>query len=176
MFDDLRRKIAHYNIRHKYLKNSTTPIQFNKIVSNSNTIFIILPNNKQELDYSLDIIDYLVMNDKQVTLFVLFENRDAIAKYVNATILTFNSISVTKFFLPNKSLIQKLKTLKFDVVLDLERNENTFISAIANIVQSNVRIGFKKNRSESYYNLLVQNLDQNIGSNYDNMFNTIKML
>jgi ADP-heptose:LPS heptosyltransferase len=116
------------------------------------------------------------MKDKQITFFVPFENRNAITKYNNATIVTYHSTSITKLFMPNKTLIQKLNSMEFELVIDLERNENTFMSAVANIVKSKVRIGFKKNRSENYYNLLIQNSDQNIESNYMNLLTSIKML
>jgi hypothetical protein len=176
MFDELKRKIAHYIIRHKFLKKSNEQIHFSKVISNSKTVFIILPADQKDLYYSLNIVDYLVMKDKQITFFVPFENRNAITKYDNATILTYHSTSITKIFMPNKTLIQKLNSMEFDLVIDLERNENTFISAVANIIKSKVRIGFKKNRSENYYNLLIQNSDQNIESNYMNLLTSIKML
>ncbi|MCX7874729.1 MAG: hypothetical protein N2321_01035, partial [Melioribacteraceae bacterium] len=70
---------------------------------------------------------------------------------------------------------KKLSQLNFDVVIDFNRVEDVFTSAISNIVGSKIKIGFKKNNSEKYYNFLIENKSNDIKMNYLNLLNTLKM-
>ncbi|MEW6654838.1 MAG: hypothetical protein AB1394_15400, partial [Bacteroidota bacterium] len=82
---------------------------------------------------------------------------------------------ISRFFLPDKMLIARLKEKYYDLVIDLNRQEDTFFSCVANVVKSKVRIGFRKNRSEDYYNLLFESRLNENSSAYKRLLEHLSM-
>lgn len=176
MFEKLKRKIAHFILSRKYLNRNNEAIYFNNILSTSNNFFVILPSEDNDKNNSLDLIKYLLIHKKNVTIF---SNQQLFNKFVSnkdkIDFITFSTNNITKLNLPSKDLINKLKIKNFDVVIDLNRKENTFFSAIANVVKSKVRISFQKDLSDPYYNFLFQNKNGDSELAYRNFLEVIRM-
>lgn len=175
MLEKLRIKLAHRIARKKFLKPINTPINFNQEIKISKNYFLILPQTEEEIFYSLIIADYLLTKDKNIAFFLPYQFRHTVGKYENATVISFHEQSKTKLFLPNKNFRNKLSEMHFDIVIDFNRDEDIFMSSLANIVNSIIRIGFKKNNSELYYNLLVENTSNDPKTCFNNLLNAIKM-
>ena len=80
----------------------------------------------------------------------------------------------TKIGLPNKELIGKIKKHTFDLVLDLNIEDDVFASAIANIPLSDFRIGFIKENADYFYNFQIPN-EINREKSYKNLLNSLRM-
>lgn len=80
----------------------------------------------------------------------------------------------TKIGLPNKELVSKVKKHTFDLVLDLNRDNDIFSSAMGNIPLSGFRIGFVKKNADYFYNFQIPN-EINPEKSYRNLLNSLRM-
>lgn len=175
MIENLKRRIAHIILSKKYLKNNNEQIFFNKIVSNARDFFIIVPSDDKELNNSLDLIKYFLIHKKNITIFLPEHMYNSFPAKEKFHFITYRLDDITRLNLPKKNLVNRLKENTFDVVIDFNRNENTFFSAVANIVNSKVRIGFRKILSDSYYNLLFNDNQSESEVAYRNFLNFLRM-
>jgi ADP-heptose:LPS heptosyltransferase len=134
-----------------------------------------MPANESDFRNSFTVLDFLDSQNKTLTIFTN-DFRVALlpVKFRNKS-FSFSLIEISKLKLPTHDLIAKLKKLRFDAVLDLNREENLFSSFVSNIVDSKIRIGMEKKKSVNYYNLIFS--DNNFESNifYSNLLNCLKM-
>ncbi|MDQ7818274.1 MAG: hypothetical protein RDU14_14705 [Melioribacteraceae bacterium] len=155
MFDKIKLKIAHFVINKKYVKRMDEPISYNKIVSNSINFFIVMPKDDNDFYHSLEVIRYFQLHHKIITLFLSEHKYNLVPEKEKYRYISYHNEMVNRFNLPNKSLVQRLNRKEFEIVIDLNKNEDVFFSAVSNIVQSKLKIGFNKERSENYYNLQI---------------------
>lgn len=175
MFAELKKKIAHYIIKAKYVKKTEMPLNFNKAISNSNTFFVILPFEEKDFYSSFDILKYLLIHKKEVTLFIPDFRYSALPDKEKFRSISFHIKQITRLNLPNNNLATRLKSNVFDVVLDLNRNENTFFSAVASHVNSKIRVGFKKPNSDLYYNMIIDRPEKEPEEAYFGLLSYLKM-
>jgi hypothetical protein len=175
MFEEIKKKCAHFYIKRKISKKHNEAISFNKVVADSREVFIVMPTSDNDFPNSLEILRYLQIHKKVITLFLPEFRYNQIPDKERYKFISFHPDQITKFFLPNKKLRNKIEGKTFDIVLDLNRFEDTFHSAISNFVTSKVRLGFRKNRSEGYYNLLFDSKQTESGAAYFNLLNYLRM-
>lgn len=175
MLEKIRKKIGRFILKKKFLKQSLQPINFKEIFNDSKTFLLVLPQDGNDIYDANIIFDYLLTKNKNLTFVVLNKFKETLSKYENSTIIAYNETSKTKFYLPNKNFLNILSKMNYDVVINLNRNEDIFSSAISNVVNSKVRLGFKKENSEHYYNFLVENNSTDGKSNFNNLLNILKM-
>ncbi len=175
MFENLKVKLARLIIRRKYLKKNIEPIVFNNIISQSVYFLVILPGSEKEFIHSFELIRFLIIHRKSVTLFLPEHKYNLIPEKERYKFIVFNPLQKTKLNLPDPSLIESLQNKTFDVVIDLNRQENIFFSAVANIVKSRLRICFNKEYSGAYYNFLFADSQENPEVAYRNMLNFLQM-
>jgi len=73
-------------------------------------------------------------------------------------------------------LEEKLSSLFFNAVLDLNRKDNLFYSYISNIANAPIRVGFQKNDSDKFYNLqIMNNIIYTPEVSYKNFLNCLRM-
>ena len=82
---------------------------------------------------------------------------------------------ITKFGLPTKSYIDKLNEYKFDVLIDLERDDNLFLTAVTSLINAKYKVGFKKAEVDNLYNFQLINTKINSEISYRNLLNSLKM-
>jgi hypothetical protein len=155
MFDGLRRKLAHFIIRKKYLRKNIHGISFNHVISSSNDLFFIMPKDDKDFFHSLEILKYYQIHKKIITLFLPEYKYNLVPEKEKFKFISYHPDLITKLNLPNKNLANRLRGKVFDVVVDLNRCEDVFFSAISNVVGSKVRISFEKAFSGEYYNIQI---------------------
>jgi hypothetical protein len=112
---------------------------------------------------------------KNVALFSQEHKYNLIPEREKYSFLSYRAEEVTRFFLPGGGLTDRLRGREFDVVIDLNRQEDLFHSAIANIVKTKLRIGFSKEMAERYYNFVVVNSTGDAGSTYKRLKEILEM-
>lgn len=175
MLEEFKRKCAHFYIKRNLLKKEIPSISFNKIVSTSQEVFIIMPENDADFSNCFDILRYFQIHKKNITLFVSESRYNSIPEKEKFSFVSFHLDQITWFFLPNSNLKHRIAGKSFDLVIDLNRKEDTFFSAISNFVTSKVRLGFSKNRSEGYYNLVFNCKQDESSAAYFHLLNYIRM-
>ncbi len=175
MFEELKRKYAHFIIRRKYLKKNEHSISYIRVLSDASDFFIIMPKAEIDFIHALDIIRYYQIHKKIITLFLPKHKYNLIPDKGKYKFIPYDLLQINQINLPNSELKLRLKPKEFDVVMDLNRSEEVFFSAVANIVKSKVRVSFKKENSENYYNLLINDKQTNSEAAYRNFMNYLKM-
>lgn len=175
MFENLKLKLARIIVSRKYLKKNLEPIVFNNIISGAQDFFIIMPESDTDFYHSLDLLKYLFIHRKSITLFLPEHKYSLIPEKEKYKFIAFGPLQKSKLFLPVPELSDKLKSKTFDVVIDLNRQENIFFSAAANIVESKLRISFTKENSEAYYNFQFADSRNNPEVAYRNLLNFLQL-
>ena len=161
-------------LKKKLKKKTVEQSNFNNFIKNSNNILLILPDDKANWDFLIQIFDFLLKSEKQLFLFLPENQFSSMPMKQKVQSLTYNDNDVSRLNLPRRSLSRKLKYHSFDVIIDLNIEENLFYSAVANLVKSNFRIGFKKNDSDLYYNFQIP-YEINNEISYRNLLNSLTM-
>lgn len=170
-----KEKLALFAARKKYFSRDDSQVNFTSIISKAETYLIVLPDNAEDTLSASDIPKYFSVHKKKVTLVGHEKILPIALESSKYGTISFNDDSATKFGLPNKELIGNIKSKKYDVVLDLNRSQNLFISVLAGSSDSLVKIGFKKEKSDEFYNLQVANNQNNAEISYRNFLNSIQM-
>ncbi len=155
MFESLKKKYAHFVIRKKYLNKDVKQINYNSILSEATDFFFIMPKEDNDFYHSLDILRYFLIHKKIITLFLPEHKYNLIPEKEKYKFISYMPEQINRFFLPTLTLREGLQSREFDAVIDLNRAEDIFFSAIANTVRSKVRIAFSRHTLSNYYNLLI---------------------
>jgi len=155
MFENTKHKTAEFIVRKKYLRKQTFNINFKNFISSSSDILIILPDPIEDFENSIEVVRYLSIHKKNVSVFLSESRKKNIPKIPNVKKLFFNEKEISKLGLPKNRLTEKLKKDTYDIVIDLNLGDDLFSSAIANIPLSSYRVGFKKKDSDIYYNFQI---------------------
>ena len=175
MLKTIKQKIARYVVNKKIKHIEIRRQSFTDLLKNSMRFFILMPDNEVHFHNASVIINYFESLDKDIIVFTRdFRVNLLPIKHRNPSI-NFGLEDITKLNLPTDKLENKLKEYEFDLVIDLNKEENLFYSLIANLVRSQVRVGFKKNNSDKYYNLQIDNSEDNPEIFYKNLLNCLQM-
>lgn len=155
MLEKFKLHLAHFIIKKKYIKKVTDAICFTGFLTKSHNLLIIMPKEDKDFFYALDILRYYQIHKKNITLFLPEHKYNPIPEKEKFKFISYSLIQITRLNLPNSDLIKRLKEKEFDVVIDLNRREEIFFSAVANIVKSTIRVGFKRDVMNDYYNLVI---------------------
>lgn len=175
MLENVKRKISLHLITKKFLQKPYPVIKFGNFVKDSRDFLILMPADEKEFYLCNDFIKYLIIHKKHVTLFVPEHKLNLLQDRHKYYQITYSFEQVTKFELPNDSLINKMNSREFDVVVDLNREESLLHSSITNVVSAKYRIGFSKDNADKFYNFQVINHQDNPEISYRNLLNYFQM-
>ena len=175
MLSELKNKLGYFIFQKKMLKGYDESNTFNDFVGRSLDYLIILPLNDTDFANSFDVVKYFKIHKKEITLFLPEHKVNTISISSNYRYLSYGLNDVSKFGLPSKSLLEKLNERKFDVLVDLERENNLFLAAVAALVKANFKVGFKKPEIENLYNFQMVNTKINSEISYRNLLISLKM-
>lgn len=176
MIKSIKNYIAFFVAKKKYLNKKSSPKNFKSLISNSSKILIVLPNNAEDILKALDIPAYFKKYNKEVTLITDEKFLHVAQEEFKFNTITYNEDSISKFGLPNRSLVEKISSLNIDVSLDLNREGNLFLGILANIPKPGLVAGFKKIKADNLYDLQIANHQNNAEISYRNFLNSIQML
>lgn len=175
MFNSVKNKISNYLAKKKYLKGSVESINFNGFFNNSDSFLLLMPNEDNDFSASLLIYNFLRQLNKKITVLVPVKFFSKVPSSKEVKIIQYSIEDISKFNLPSDVLANKLTKNKYDIVFDLERIENLFYSSLTNVTESKYKVGFKKEKLNEYYNILISNKDDRSEKCYNNMIEAIKM-
>lgn len=174
MFETIKKKIARYLIKRKFIRHSPE-INFNKFFSESIKFLIIMPSSESDFNHTFEMIKYLGIHRKNITILCNAPRVSTIPEREKYKIISYDIRDVSRFYLPAHDYLERLEKKEYDVIIDLNRNENLFCSAMANFFKAKYRVGFKKENSDNYYNFQVRNGEINSEISYRNLLNSLQM-
>ena len=175
MFEGLKRKIGRFVVKRKYLHKNIEQLAYNNVISSAKDFFFVMPSLDNDFYHTLEILKYYQKQNKVITLFLPEHKYNLIPDKEKYKFISFLPHQVSRYFLPDKNLFSRLNTKEFDVVIDLNRSENIFFSAISNIVKSKIRISFVKEFSEKYYNLQIVDKQGDSEASYKSFLSYLQM-
>ena len=175
MIEYLRTKFAN-RVINRALKNKSAPNRsFKNLLSNSTSFFVILPETESDFQKSKEVISFLKKHKKITSILTFDFRRNEFLKSQFRDIVVYGLVDYSKLNLPSQRLTNELKSKEYDAVIDLNRGENLFCSLAANLVQSNLTIGFTKHDSDRFYNIQINDNEESPEISYKNFINCLQM-
>ncbi len=175
MIQEAKKNLAKIIFEKKYLSDIYNKQLFNSFLEDANKFLFLLPGNDKDFKHAFDVVKYFQIHKKEVSLFLPEYAINLIIDSRKYKFIGYGVNDVNKLGLPSKSLINSLKDLYFDVVVDLNRTENLFFIAVAHLVQAKYRIGFSRKSINAHYNVQLVNKKINSEITYRNLLNSLKM-
>lgn len=170
-----KNRIGYYLFKKRIFKEVENTHSFKNFIEESLNYLIILPLNDQDFINSFDVVKYFKIHKKEVTLFLPEHKVNSMQITSHYNYLSYDVENISNLGLPTKEFIQKLKEKQFDVLVDLERESNLFLTAVASIIDAKFKVGFKKPNIENIYNFQIVNTKINSEISYRNLLNSLKM-
>lgn len=175
MINFFKEKIASYIIEKQLKKIDHSQISFRNIFSSSSDFFIVMPADDREFQSAFEVLDFFESHRKNFTIFLQDFRVSLMPLKYRQNAFVHGITDTSRLNLPAASIQHKLNKLRFDAAVDLNQKDNLFCSFITNLVQAKVRIGFKKNGSDRFYNIQVANNEDIADKSYKNFLNCLNM-
>ncbi len=123
----------------------------------------------------MQIVQTLTKSDTLLSIVVpevkysLLQNKTKLRPY------TFTKEDQNYFNLPSQKLLDDVSSKSFDILIDLNRDENLFCSALAKVIDADYKVGFTKPNSDVYYNFQIAGNEINSEISYRNLLNSLRM-
>lgn len=174
MIKTIKQKLAEYLLSREIKNVPRLELNFRRFIETSQNYLAILPENHEDFQTAFLLVEYLKNQNKKLTLFCPEFKLNLIQKRTGLEIITYELKDVSKLDLPKSGLKTKLKSMQFDVVINLSRQNRLFFNAAASLVNSKFRIGFRSENSDKYYNFQLSS-QINSEISYRNLLNSFKM-
>ncbi len=174
MFENLKKKIGYFLLRKTMIKKLKES-NFNQFATGAKDYLIVFPTDDIDFQNGIDVAKYFSIHKKNVTLLIRDIKRNFVNLTNNFNIIEYGINDISKFGLPNRKFISELSKYNFDILIDLERNENLFTNGVTSLVKAKYKVGFKKNEIENLYNFQVINSKLNSEISYRNLLNSLRM-
>lgn len=174
MIDQIKKKIAQVIIN-KSFKDIKQGQSFTNFYKKSFNIIVVMPEDENDFNHSFSVLKYLEESKKN-SVILTYDYRVSLipAKY-RPMVIEHNIDDMNRVNLPSKRLIAKISEMKYDAAIDLNRRENLFYGYLFNIIDASVKIGFKGNNSDKYYNVQIVNDEASPEESYKNLLNCLQM-
>ena len=173
--EKIKRNAGYYFALQKYGSIHLEKISFCKFIQESNDILIILPDDDVEFRNSLEAVYGLVEMKKNVVLFLRDYRISLITRKSGIGFIDYGIRDFTKLYLPAKTLLDKIAEKKFDTVIDLNLIEDIYAAIIVKSVDAKFKIGFKRGKTDLFYNILLINNENIPAFSYRNLLNSLQM-
>jgi hypothetical protein len=175
MISYFKSKIANSVVNKKLKDKTISSISFTNFLRKSSSFFVVMPEPEDDFQKSKQVLKFLSENRKKITTLNFdFRVTDLLHEHLQESI-PYGLVDYSKINLPSKKLTKLLSEKGFDVVIDLNRGDNLFCSFAANLVNSTLIMGFKKNNSDRYYNIQIDDNEENSEFSYKNFINCLQM-
>ena len=158
MIKSITDTIADYQLSFLSRKHEVTLEKFNGFFTTSKSVFILLPFDNNLLPIVNELIDYLILKQKKITIFSTVHNFNKIASMNNCSLFEYTNDEITRVGLPNGYLIKRLQRESFDILINLESKINTFYAAITKLSHSKYKLGYGGIKNDKYFNIQIPSL------------------
>lgn len=175
MIEFLKEKTAKFILNQKLKHSGSDEISFASVFRRSFSFLVVLPDDEKDFHASLHVLRFLDENKKSFKVLTRDYRVSLLPQIYRTRVIEVGISDLTKLDLPNHKLTSKLESIRFDAVIDCNRDENLFAVYISQSIPSRVRIGFQRKGSDRYYNLQFVNKEEKAENSYNNFLNCLKM-
>lgn len=175
MIEFFKGKTAKFLINRKLRHSKSEEISFTTAFRRSFSFLVVLPDDEIDFHASISVLRFLDDHKKSFQVLTRDYRVSLLPQIYRTRVIEVGISELTKLDLPNHKLTEKLENMRYDAVLDLNRQESLFAVFILQAIPSKVRIGFKRKGSDKYYNLQIVNSEEKAENSYNNYLNCLKM-
>lgn len=175
MIDLIKENVSRFLISRR-LKNLVINEQdFSEALKRSGSFLVLMPEDEKDFRASYLVIEYLEHLNKSIKILTRDYRISLLPAKFRSKAMEFGISDLNKLDMPSHKMIEKLSSMKFDGVIDLNRKDDLFYSYVSNLVSARIRIGFSKKGADKFYNFQISNNDIESEKSYNNFLNCLKM-
>lgn len=175
MIATLKEQAAKFVIRRKTPITEFSQRNFASLLSKTYSFLVLMPAKESDFRFVFPILEYLREQRKNIVVMTYDYRVSLLQPYFKTNAIEHGVKDETKLSLPSKKLLEKLSSMRFDVIIDSNREEVLFYSYIAKSLNSQVKVGFSRSDSDKYFNLQVINKQNDPETSYKNLIECLKM-
>ena len=158
MFENFRKRVGISYARFHFRKKSDPLFHFTDAVSRSRRALVIFPEAGMDWESTQSVLKYVLRRFASGTMLLVIREDlvNTISFAPNIKTVTYAREEVNTWFLPRASLLRKLKTSTFDVVLDLNVVLALPSAFVCRETNAPLRVSFAKESGDDFYNFQVQ--------------------
>jgi hypothetical protein len=175
MIETIKEQAARFILRKRTSQKEFNQRNFSSVFQKSFSFLILMPVNDKDFRLSAPVLEYLKEQKKNIVVLTNDFRISLLPTYVKANALEHGIKDITKLKLPTRNIINKLTNMRFDVIINLNRQEEIFYKYITKALNVPVKIGFVYPDSDNYFNMQIENSKSEPEISYNNLLNCLKM-
>lgn len=175
MMGFVKEKLAGLFIGKRIKSDHYTTRSFRDFFKKSFTFLVLMPDNDTDFHYAIEVLKGLSANRKHATVFTQEFRANLVPVKYRPQVVEYTDKDMGRLYIPSKKLMEKLTSMRFNAILDLNRKENIFCSIVAGMVNAPFKMGFQKSNADKYYNLQIINKEESAEISYKNYLSCLEM-
>ena len=171
----LKKRAARFIVRKRVPVAEFSQRNFSSIFAKTYSFLILMPADEADFRFVFPLLDYLREQRKNIVVMTYDFRVSLLQPYFKTNAIEHGLKDETKLSLPSKKILDKLSNLRFDVIIDANREENLFYSYISKSLNTSIKIGFVRSDSDKYFNFQVINKQNDPETSYKNLLESLKM-
>ncbi len=176
MIESLKEQAAKFILNKKFKKPEFTARDFSSVFEKSFSFLVLMPKDERDFHYAISILNFLKENKKTPTIVTYDFRVSLLPPALKSNVIEHGISDINKLNLPAKSLIDKIDKIRYDVVIDANRENVLLYNFITRHVKARVHLGFARTDSDKYFNLQIVNNESSPELSYRNLLNCLQML
>jgi ADP-heptose:LPS heptosyltransferase len=175
MIDEIKKRIAKVIINRSLKENTGGKRSFTNFYKKSFNILIIMPEDEFDFNHSFAVLKYIEESKKNPVILTYDYRVSLIPAKYRPRVIEHTINDMNKLNLPSKRLIEKISEGHYHAAIDLNRKESVFYGYLFTMINAPLKIGFKKENSDKYYNVQIVNNESSPEESYKNLLNCLQM-
>jgi hypothetical protein len=175
MIATLKERAARFIVKKRIPGWEFSQRNFASIFNKTYSFLILMPAKESDFRFVFPILDYLREQRKNIVVMTYDFKVSLLQPYFKTNAIDHGLKDETQLKLPSKKLLDKLSSMRFDVIIDANREEALFYSYIAKLLNAHVKIGFASSDSDKYFNFQIINKQNDPETSYKNLLDCLKM-
>ena len=175
MIEAIKERAARFIVKRRSPGGEFSQKNFSSIFAKTYSFLILMPANESDFKFVFPILEYLREQRKNIVVMTYDFRVSLLQPYFKTNVIEHGLKDETQLKLPSKKLQDKLSNMRFDVIIDTNREESLYYSFIAKLLNAQVKIGFARSDSDKYFNFQVINKQNDPETSYKNLIDSLKM-
>ncbi|MBT8378371.1 MAG: hypothetical protein KJN64_04005 [Ignavibacteria bacterium] len=175
MIEAIKEQAAKFILRQRTSQREFNQRNFSSVFKKSFSFLVLMPVDDKDFRLAGPILEYLKEQKKSVVVLTNDFKVSLLPTYLKANAMGHGIKDVTKLKLPARSIITKLSNMRFDVIIDLNRQQEIFYTYLTKALSVPLKIGFVYSESDNYFNMQIANSRNEPEISYKNLLNCLRM-
>ena len=175
MIATIKERAARFIVKRRVPGGEFSQRNFASIFAKTYSFLVLMPAKESDFKFVFPVLEYLRVQRKNIVVMTYDFRVSLLQPYFKTNAIEHGLKDETQLKLPSKKLLDKLSSMRFDVIIDANRDEILYYSYIAKSLNAHVKIGFVRSDSDKYFNFQVFNKQNDPETSYKNLLDCLKM-